>query len=404
MPGRVAATGASRHLLQRLERALGGARIAARQAEVAIDDADQRELRKVVALGHKLRADDDVEGAARDLFQLLFQAFGSAGKIRRENEDALVGKTLGGFVREALDAGPAGDERIRRAAFGARVGSPLDVAAMVAHERAAEAMLHQPRAAIGALKAMAAALAQGERRVAAAVEKQQRLFAALQRLLDHRAKARRNPFAARRSRLLHVDGVQVRQFAPAIAIGQQQAAIAALFGVDARLDGGRGGGEYRGAVFEPRAHHRHVARIVGDAVLLLVGAFVFLIDDDEPQLLEGQEQRRARARDDLHLAARHAGPDARALARRHARMPFGRAHAEALGEAVEKLARERDFRHQDQRLPAVLDGCRDGLEIDLRLARAGDAFQQRAGIGRFVNARAQFARGFRLVGLEGGRR
>ena len=57
-------------------------------------------------------------------------------------------------------------------------------------------------------------------------------------------------------------------------------------------------------------------------------------------------------------------------------MPFGRPRAEARGETVEKLRRERDFRHQDQGLAAFAQRRGDSLEIDFGLARAGDAFEQ----------------------------
>ena len=57
-------------------------------------------------------------------------------------------------------------------------------------------------------------------------------------------------------------------------------------------------------------------------------------------------------------------------------MPFGRAHAEALREAVEELRGQRDLGQQDQRLAALADRLGDRLEIDLGLARAGDAVEQ----------------------------
>jgi hypothetical protein len=49
------------HLMQQLEGALGRTGIGVGEAEIAVDDADQIELGKMVALGDKLRADDDVE-------------------------------------------------------------------------------------------------------------------------------------------------------------------------------------------------------------------------------------------------------------------------------------------------------------------------------------------------------
>ena len=65
-PGDERAAGAAGHLVQELEGALGRARVGLAEAEVAVDDADRRELREVVALGHHLRADDDVGLAGLD--------------------------------------------------------------------------------------------------------------------------------------------------------------------------------------------------------------------------------------------------------------------------------------------------------------------------------------------------
>ena len=64
------AAGAAGHLAEQLEGALGGARIAIGQAEIGIDDADQRHVGEIVALGDQLRADDDVGLALGDRFQL----------------------------------------------------------------------------------------------------------------------------------------------------------------------------------------------------------------------------------------------------------------------------------------------------------------------------------------------
>ena len=67
------AAGAAHHLVQQLEGALGGARIAVGKAEIGVDDADQVELGEMVALGHELRADHDIEAALRDVVELLAQ-------------------------------------------------------------------------------------------------------------------------------------------------------------------------------------------------------------------------------------------------------------------------------------------------------------------------------------------
>ena len=53
--------GPARDLVEQLELALGGAQIAAREPEVAVDHADQREVREMMALGDDLGADQQVQ-------------------------------------------------------------------------------------------------------------------------------------------------------------------------------------------------------------------------------------------------------------------------------------------------------------------------------------------------------
>ena len=148
------------------------------------------------------------------------------------------------------------------------------------------------------------------------------------------------------------------------------------------------------------AHHRHVAGVVMRAVLLLVGGVVLLVDDDEAEIGVGQKQRRARADDHRHLVRRHRRPGALTHARRELRMPFRRAHAEALREAVEELRGERDLRHQDQRLPLAADVLRHAFEIDLGLAGAGDAVEQRHGVAALRHRGAQAVGGGELAERE----
>ena len=65
--------------------------------------------------------------------------------------------------------------------------------------------------------------------------------------------------------------------------------VAAAGGVDARFDRGRRRGEHERRALDARAHHRHVAGVIVDAILLLIGALMLLIDDDEPQIAKRQE-------------------------------------------------------------------------------------------------------------------
>ena len=236
---------------------------------------------------------------------------------------------------------------------------------------------------------MAAGVAQRQRRKAAAVEEQQRLLAALERDLHRFGEPRRDEAPARRPFAAQVDRLDRRQMLAAEPLGQMQVRVAAAPRVHLGFDRRRRRGEHDRDFRLARAHHRHVAGVIAHAVLLLVGRVVLLIDHDQAEIGVGQEQRRARADHHRHLARRHRRPGARAHARRELRMPFRRPHAEALGEAVEELRGERDLRHQDQRLPAAPDRLGHRLEIDLGLARAGDAVDQRHRKAALVDGRAQ---------------
>ena len=65
----VAAPGAARHLGQQLKGPLARAEIGQVQAEVGVDDADQRDVGKVQALGDHLGADQDVGLAGAEIAQ-----------------------------------------------------------------------------------------------------------------------------------------------------------------------------------------------------------------------------------------------------------------------------------------------------------------------------------------------
>ena len=95
---------------------------------------------------------------------------------------------------------------------------------------------------------------------------------------------------------------------------------------------------------------------------------MLLVEDDEAELVERQEQRRAGADHGADRAVHHAAPGAGALGRRHVGVPLAGPRAEAALEAVEEAVGERDLGQEDQRLPAGAQGVGDGLEEDLGLA------------------------------------
>ena len=126
---------------------------------------------------------------------------------------------------------------------------------------------------------------------------------------------------------------------------------------------------------------------------------MLLVQDDHAQVLDRGEQRRARADDDPRLAALDAHPHAEALDIGHAAVQYSDL-AEARTEPGHRLGGEHDLRHQQDRAAALVEGGLDRAQVDLCLAAAGDALQQkRAGFARFELGR--HARGgLLLVGRE----
>ena len=301
-PGLVAAPGAPRDLLDLLEAALGGAQVAALQPEVGIDHADQREVGEVIALGHQLRADDDVDLARLHRAHELGGARRRPDGVAGDDRGARLGEQRGDLVGDALDPGAAGDEAVLVAALGAQPRRGHDVAAMVAGEAVHQPMLDHPRGAIGALEAMPAGPAQGQRGEAAAVEEQQALLARGEVGGEFGDQLRREPAAARRRVLGQVERGDGRHDRGAVALLEQQFAIAPdldhVAGLDRR---GRRGQDDRD-LLEMAAHHRDVAGVILDAFLLLEARLMRFVDDDQPEVGVGQEQRRARADDDLGVA------------------------------------------------------------------------------------------------------
>ena len=104
------AAGAAGDLMQQLERAFARAQIAVRAAEIGIDHADQRQLRKMMALGDDLRADQHVDLALRHGADRGLRFLRAMHRVARGDGHARLGKQAREFLRHALDAGTAGDE------------------------------------------------------------------------------------------------------------------------------------------------------------------------------------------------------------------------------------------------------------------------------------------------------
>ena len=196
-------------------------------------------------------------------------------------------------------------------------------------------------------------------------------------LMASSSRAREGGLLARFQKLLaHVDQLHLRHAAALDALGQFEQRVLAALGVVAAFEAGRGRAQHHAGAGRLRAHDGDVAAVVARRFLLLVALVVLLVHHDQPEIAHRREDAGARA----HHHARRAGADAAPLLGALGVAEGAVQNGHAVAEAREKLAghggRERDLGHQQQRAAARGERGVDGVQIDLGLARAGDAVQQ----------------------------
>ena len=369
-------SGPTRHLPHQLKRAFCRAQVGPLQAQIGINHPDQGQQRKVVPLGHHLRADDDVTGPRRDFLDLLLQRAGRAEQVRRQHRHAGVGKQRAHFFVQPLDPGTDGGQPSFGLAGGAFVGHRFGFAALVAHQALLEPVLHHPRIAMITTNLVPTGPTHRCRRVTTAVDKQQRLFP-LRHPRRHRiAQAWRNPTARRNIFGPQINRPHVRHLCSAKTRRQLDPFILARLRIGPCFKRWRGRGQHHLRRTQRRAQNHHVAGIIDHAIFLFVGGIVFLIHHHQPQIAERQEQGGSCAHHQPHIALACHFPQAAALNHGDAGMPFAGAGTKAVLDPFQKFRSQGDLGQQHQRLPSLAQTFGHGFQIDLGLARSGDAFQQ----------------------------
>ena len=168
----IAAAGATGDLREQLEGALARAEIRLMQREVGVNDADERHVREMQALGNHLRADENV-GLARAKIAEDFPVIVLA--LHRVGVHALDARMREKFRERFLDflRARAGKTNGRVFAFLVRAHRrhALDVAANVAAKFLFLPMIREREAAIRALRDVTAFRALQRRGIAAPVQK-----------------------------------------------------------------------------------------------------------------------------------------------------------------------------------------------------------------------------------------
>src|SRR3546814_8685534 len=84
-------SGASRYLHDLVEGALCRAQVAAFEAQIGVDHADQRQVGEMIAFGDELGADDDVDVARLHAVDELGGLGGRPDRVRRDDRGPGVG-------------------------------------------------------------------------------------------------------------------------------------------------------------------------------------------------------------------------------------------------------------------------------------------------------------------------
>jgi hypothetical protein len=188
----------------------------------------------------------------------------------------------------------------------------------------------------------------------------------------------RRQHAARARQAVGVEQAHTRHGALADALRQGQPPVATVQRTLPAFQRRRGRTQDHRHLLQVAAVHGQVARGVARAFLLLEAGVVFLVDDHQAQARQRRKHRQPRAQHQVGAAQVRQQPVVQALRRRQAAVQADQAAArKALCEARFELRREVDLGHQHQHLAAGVQRALRGLQVDLGLAAAGDAVQQR---------------------------
>ena len=109
---------------------------------------------------------------------------------------------------------------------------------------------------------------------------------------------------------------------------------------------------------------------------LFVTGVMLLVQHNQAEIPHGREQRRARPDDHGQLAGAGSAPGVIALAGGQAAMHERGAARKALGDAADRLRRQRDLGHEQDGALALLQCFGDGAQVNFGFAAAGNAVQQ----------------------------
>ena len=312
--------------------------------------------------------------------QGALEIFVAAHRVAIEARDARLRKHA---VQQLFQLFGTGAEKIDvlAAAVDAGFGHGRGVSAVVAVHLVLALVMGQRDGAVLAFELFAAGAAQDDRRISAAVEQDHDLLFALEAFFDFFGQlARDDLLVSGFLKLLpHVDDFDFGQRALLHAVGQFDQRVLVLLRVEIGLERRRGRAQHDDGIRHLGAHHGDVARVIARRFFLLVGGVVFFVDDDQRQIGDRSEYRRARAHDHARFAALDAVPLLGAFLVGERRVQDGDFVSEDLMQVGGDGWGEADLGDQQDGRASGLEHRAHGGEIDRGLARSGDAVQQHAG-------------------------
>jgi hypothetical protein len=175
-----------------------------------------------------------------------------------------------------------------------------------------------------------------------------------------------------------VDDPHRGELRPPCALGQGEQFVLSRLRVGPALEARCRAAEHHHGALGARTNDGHLAGVIARRVALLVARLVLLVDDDRAEVLQRGKDRRTGAHGDALLAAAKGEPRIVALAVGESTVQHRDRVAEHGAEAIHRLRRERDLRHEhDGRLSLLQYDAPQELEVDERLPAARDAVQER---------------------------
>ena len=303
---------------------------------------------------------------------------GGGDGVRIHPQHLRPGEQVPQFLLHPLGAGAHKIEQ--SAAGGTRRGQGLGVAAVVAHETVVGRVVGQLYRTSGALGHLPALPAGHHPAGPPAVQEQDGLLPPLEILRQLPAQdGADGPGVALAQLLLQIHHQHLGQGPLVVACFQLKQPDLPLFRLIHGLHRRGGRAQHQQGIILHAAVLCHIPGMVAGDILRFVAGLLFLVQNDEAQIVQGGKDRRPGADDHLRLPPAGPLPLVVPLPRPEGAVEHRHLTAEMGGEAPQQLGGQHDLGHQHQSGPAPVQRLLDQTDVHLGLAAARHAVEQGGG-------------------------